>query len=101
LKIIDENLLSNDGKSLSVGYYLTKEFQNEVDYEFFSILKNEREIGKVKELHESKNEKLISMDFYDNILCLYNFKTINNIGIVYDDSKYTNFLERVPSEFLW
>jgi hypothetical protein len=73
----------------------------EVDYEFFSILKNEREIGKVKELHESKNEKLISMDFYDNILCLYNFKTINNIGIVYDDSKYTNFLERVPSEFLW
>jgi len=37
LKIIDENLLSNDGKSLSVGYYLTKEFQNGVDYEFLGL----------------------------------------------------------------
>ena len=72
----------------------------EVDYEFFSILKNESDIEKIKELHEFKNEKLISKDYYDNILCLYDFKTINNIGIVYDESKNTNFLERVPSEFV-
>ena len=72
----------------------------EVDYDFFSILKNESDIEKIKELHEFKNEKLISKDYYDNILCLYDFKTINNIGIVYDESKNTNFLERVPSEFV-
>jgi hypothetical protein len=72
----------------------------EVDYDFFSILKNESDIKKIKELHESKNEKLASKDYYDNILCLYDFKTINNIGIVYDESKNTNFLEEVPSEFV-
>jgi len=37
LKVIDGNYLSNDGKSLSVGYYLTKEFHNGVDYEFLGV----------------------------------------------------------------
>jgi hypothetical protein len=37
LKIIDKNLLSTDEKSLSVGYYLTKGFQNGVDYEFLGL----------------------------------------------------------------
>ena len=72
----------------------------EVDYEFFSILKNETDIEKIKDIHESKNEKLVTKDYYNNILCLYDFQTINNIGIIYDESKNTNFLERVPSEFV-
>jgi len=72
----------------------------EVDYDFFSILKNKIDIKQIKELHESKNEKLVSKDYYDDILCLYDFQTTNNIGIIYDESKNTNFLERVPSEFV-
>ena len=72
----------------------------EVDYDFFSILKNKIDIKQIKELHESKNEKLVSKDYYNDILCLYDFQTINNIGIIYDESKNTNFLERVPSEFV-
>lgn len=72
----------------------------EVEYDFFSIIKNITDIEMVKQIHGSRNEKLISKESYDNILCLYDFKTINNIGIVYDESKNTNFLEKVPSEFV-
>jgi len=59
-----------------------------------------KSIEEVKLIHNSENEKLINSNYYKDILCLYNFKTINNIGIVYDDSKNTNFLERVPNEFI-
>jgi hypothetical protein len=72
----------------------------EVEYEFFSIIKDISDIDEVKCIHNSKNEKLINKSYYHNILCLYDFKTINNIGIVYDESKNTNFLEKVPSEFV-
>jgi hypothetical protein len=72
----------------------------EVEYEFFSIIKNLSDIEDVKFIHNSKNEKLINKKYYNNILCLYDFKTINNIGRVYDESKNTNFLEEVPSEFV-
>ena len=30
----------------------------------------------------------------------YNFETMNNLGIVYDESKYTNFLELVPKDYV-
>jgi hypothetical protein len=72
----------------------------EVDYELFSIIKNVSDIEEVKFIHNSKNEKLINKKNYNNILCLYDFKSINNIGIVYDESKNTNFLEKVPNEFV-
>lgn len=72
----------------------------EVDYLFFTMVKEMIDIEEVKFIHNSKNEKLISKEYYSNILCLYDFYTINNIGIVYDDSKNTNFLEKVPSEFV-
>ena len=36
----------------------------------------------------------------NKILCLYDFNTVNNLGIVYDESKNTNFLEKVPKEFV-
>jgi len=75
-------------------------YHGEVEYNFFSMIKNESDIEKARNLHLLKNEQLIDKYYYGNILCLYDFQTINNIGIVYDNSKYTNFLEKVPSEFI-
>ncbi len=72
----------------------------EVEYDDFSIIKNVSDIEEVKVIQNSKNEKLINNKNYNNILCLYNFETINNIGVVYDESKNTNFLEKVPVEFV-
>ena len=81
-------------------YEKKQRYHCEVDYTFFSIIKNTSDIEEVKFIHNLKNEKLINKKYYNNILCLYDFKTINNLGIVYDESKNTNFLERVPSEFV-
>ena len=55
---------------------------------------------KGKELYHSEIHNLLIRNFYDDILCYYDFKTLNNLGIVYDESKYTNFLEKVPIEYI-
>lgn len=72
----------------------------EVEYELFSIITNVSEIEEVRSIHNLKNEKLITQNCYKDILCLYDFKTINNLGIVYDESRNMNFLEMVPDEFV-
>jgi hypothetical protein len=88
------------GCSSPQSYEKKHRYYCEVDYELFSIIKNISDIEEVKFIHNSKNEKLINKEYYNNILCLYDFKTINNIEIVYDESSNTNFLEKVPSEFV-
>jgi hypothetical protein len=88
------------GCSSPQSYEKKHRYYCEVDYELFSIIKNISDIEEVKFIHNSKNEKLINKEYYYNILCLYDFKTINNIEIVYDESSNTNFLEKVPSEFV-
>ncbi len=75
-------------------------YHGEVEIDYFIITNDITNIGLIKEIHDSEVETLLKKDYYPNILCLYNFKTINNIGIVYDESKYSNFLEKVPSEFV-
>jgi hypothetical protein len=75
-------------------------YYGEVDMNHFSILSRESDIEKGKELYHSEIHNLLIRYFYDDILCYYDFKTINNLGIVYDESKNTNFLEKVPSEYV-
>lgn len=75
-------------------------YYGEMDIEFFTIIKNQIKIDDVKTIHEIKTQELCYKPFYNDILCIYNFNTINNLGIVYDESKNTNFLEKVPKEFI-
>ena len=72
----------------------------EMDINYFSFLNNVSDIDKGKELYESELHNLVIRDYYDDLLFLYDFKTINNIGIVYDESKNTNFLEKVPQKYI-
>jgi hypothetical protein len=58
------------------------------------------DIKVAKSIYETQGEKLISNPNYKDILCLYNFNTINNIGIIFDESKNNNFLEKVPEKFV-
>jgi hypothetical protein len=44
--------------------------------------------------------KILTKTSYNDILCLYDFESVNNLGIIYDESKNTNFLEKVPKEFV-
>lgn len=72
----------------------------EYDIYHFSILQNTSDIKYAREIFEISPEALLKKNYYSDILCLYNFKTINNIGIVFDESKNNNFLERVPDNFI-
>lgn len=72
----------------------------EVDMKHFSIIRNSSNINDVRELYNVEMNKILNKKCYDNLLCLYDFNTVNNLGIVYDESKNTNFLEKVPKEFV-
>ena len=72
----------------------------ELDMKHFSIIRNSSNINDVRELYNVEMNKILNKKCYDNLLCLYDFNTVNNLGIVYDESKNTNFLEKVPKEFV-
>ena len=72
----------------------------EVEFSHFMLLENTNNIEIIKEIYETETINLLKKDYYNDIICLYDFKTVNNIGIVYDESKNSNFLEKVPEEFI-
>jgi len=86
---------SNPGTSVSEHRH-----HGEMDINYFSILNNISDIKSAKKIYDTENYKLVENKDYNKILCLYDFKLTNNINIVYDESKYTHFLEKVPMEFL-
>jgi hypothetical protein len=69
-------------------------FYCEMEIDFFNIILNSNNIDDAKDSYQSKTFDLITKTYYNKLLCHYNFKRINNLGIVYDESKNTNFLER-------
>ena len=72
----------------------------EMDISHFSILNNIGDIEIGKDLFETPPHGLLWKKYYEDIICFYDFENKNNLGIIYDESKYTNFLERVPSEYI-
>lgn len=86
---------SNPGASVTEHRYY-----GEVELKYFSIIKGSSDIETALDIHKTETDKIVSKDYYKNILCLYDFKLSNNLGIFYDESKYNNFLEKVPIKFL-
>jgi hypothetical protein len=72
----------------------------EMDINHFSIINRISDINIIRDLYYGEIHNLLLTKSYDDILCFYDFKTVNNLGIVYDESKYTNFLEKVPLEYV-
>lgn len=72
----------------------------EMDIYHLSFISKNSEIEMAKEIYDNETHNLPIRKYYEDILFYYDFKTINNLGIVYDESKYTNFLEKVPSEYV-
>jgi hypothetical protein len=72
----------------------------EVDLLYFSIIDGISDAELAEELYLTPSDRLLDKSFYSSILCVYDFKTINNVEIVYDESKNSNFLEKVPLEFI-
>ena len=63
---------------------------SQIDLNLFSIVKNEIDINVIKTINPKNN----------NVLCYYDFKRINIIKNVCDESNNYNFIELVPKEFV-
>ena len=71
-----------------------------MDIKHLSIVINISNIENINELYYLDVSEIHKTKSYNDIICYYDFKNINNLGIVYDESKNTNFLEKVPKEFI-
>jgi hypothetical protein len=72
----------------------------QVDINHFSIILNSTNIKDSKNIFEKETDTILKYRFYGDILCLYDFKTTNNLNFIYDESKNSNFLEKIPKEFV-
>jgi hypothetical protein len=72
----------------------------QVDINHFSTIVNHSDINFSKLIYQNETDVILEEEFYNDILFLHNFNNINNLGIIYDESKNTNFLERVPKEYI-
>lgn len=75
-------------------------YHGEVNLNFFTIINGFSDIKISRELYTTNLSELINKKYYKDVICLYDFKSINNLGIVYDESRYSNFLEKVPSHLI-
>lgn len=75
-------------------------YHGEMDVNHLSILMSTSNINDAVDVYGNEPETLLNRRYYDNLICLFDFKSVNNLGIVYDESKYTNFLEKVPKEYI-
>ena len=107
-RIIFDNELTDDYKdsSLFLGCsnpdsdIVNNRYYGEMDINHFSIVNRTSDINVIRDLYYGEIHNMLLSKSYDDILCYYDFKTLNNLGIVYDESKYTNFLEKVPVEYI-
>lgn len=75
-------------------------YHGEMDMTLFTIVNVSLSIEDILELFKTKSEKLLEKPYYNNILSYYNFKTVNNLGLIFDESANVNFLERIPKEYI-
>lgn len=75
-------------------------YHGEMDVNHLSILTLTSNINDAVDVYVNEPETLLNQRYYDNLICLFDFKNANNLGIIYDESKYTNFLEKVPKEYI-
>lgn len=69
------------------------------DIHHLSFLQKTTSIETSKELYHTYIDQLLNKKFYKRLLFLFDFKYKNSYNIVLDESKNTNFMEKVPLEF--
>lgn len=88
------------GCSMPQGDLENRRYYGEVDMNHLSFLKKTYDIDVAKDMFNTEISKLISKKYYYDILFYYDFKSVNNIGVVFDESRHNHFLERVPKKFI-
>lgn len=75
-------------------------YHGSVDIDNMLFVEDITNIETVKKIYETNINELNKLEEYDNIIFNYDFNTVNNQGIIYDNSKNTYFVEKVPTEFI-
>lgn len=73
---------------------------SDIEIRHLSIIQNNDSIDFAKSLIDTEYHDMPIKKHYDDILCIYDFKLLNNYKNVFDNSKYSHFLELVPKEFV-
>lgn len=58
------------------------------------------DIDVIKKISETKSSDLNKLKEYKNIIFNHEFDTVNNEGIVFDNSENTFFAEKIPTFFI-
>jgi hypothetical protein len=74
---------------------------SEINVDHFSIIINNNSVEIASSLLISSEFHTLPMKpYYKDIICLYDFELINNYGNIFDNSKYSNFLELIPKQYV-
>ena len=103
----DKNLIDDyrtEGLYLGTGNPGTEvpehRYHGSVDIDTLFSIEDITDIDIVKKVYETDINNLNKLGEYNNIIFNYDFNTINNQGIIYDNSENTFFIEQVPGEFI-
>ena len=75
-------------------------YHGSVDINTLFFLKDITDIETVKKIHKTDINNLNKVEEYNNLIFNYDLNTVNNQGIIYDNSNNTYFVEKVPTEFI-
>jgi hypothetical protein len=75
-------------------------YHGSFDIKKMFFVKNIIDIDVVKEIAETDSSNLNKLEEYKNIIFNHEFDTVNNEGIVFDNSENTFFAEKIPSFFV-
>ena len=104
----DKNLIDDyrtEGLLLGTEAMLTTEvpehrYHGSVDIDTMFFVEDITDIDVVKKIYETNVSDLNKLEEYKNIIFNYEFDTINNQGIIFDNSSNSYFVERIPKDFI-
>ena len=64
------------------------------------FIEDETDIDIVKNIHETNSSDLNKLEEYKKIIFNYDFDTVNNQGIIFDNSSNSYFAEKIPTDFI-
>jgi hypothetical protein len=75
-------------------------YHGSVDIDTMFFVEDVVDIDIIKKIYDTELEDLNKLEEYNSIIFNYKFDTINNQGIIFDNSSNSFFVERVPIEFI-
>ena len=103
----DKNLIDDyrtEGLLLGTGNPGTEvpehRYHGSVDIDTMFFVEDITDIDVIKKIYETNVSDLNKLEEYKNIIFNYEFDTINNQGIIFDNSSNSYFVERIPKDFI-